>query len=87
METCLIKAGAKKAKLDLAEQYLVDCGYGYEGRQGWTIFSARGCNGAGVGSYTYFVTGNGGKLSHEFQYPYKSGHFECDASAPGRWIF
>ena len=26
-ETCMAKAGAPTAKLDLSEQYLVDCGY------------------------------------------------------------
>ena len=26
-ETCMAKAGAPIAKLDLSEQYLVDCGY------------------------------------------------------------
>ena len=66
-EATLIKAGAAKSGLDLAEQWLVDC----------KPAGANGCNGAGVTSYSMWMPKNG-NLMHENAYPYKaSATFQC----------
>jgi len=61
-ETCMAKAGAPTAKLDLSEQYLVDCGY--DGN------SMNGCKGAWLHAYTDWFAKNGGISPHEGSYPY-----------------
>merc|ERR1712045_192112 len=66
-EATLIKAGAAKSGLDLAEQWLVDC----------KPAGANGCNGASVTSYAKWMPKNG-NLMHENAYPYKaSATFQC----------
>merc|ERR1712002_442643 len=61
-ETCMAKAGAPTAKLDLSEQYLVDCGY--DGN------SMNGCKGAWLHAYTDWFSKDGGIAPHEGSYPY-----------------
>merc|ERR1712131_25836 len=58
----IAKAGAPTAKLDLSEQYLVDCGY--DGN------SMNGCKGAWLHAYTDWFAKNGGISPHEGSYPY-----------------
>merc|ERR1712241_756791 len=61
-ETCMAKAGAPTAKLDLSEQYLIDCGYDGNGMNG--------CKGAWLHAYTDWFAKNGGVSPHEGSYPY-----------------
>ena len=61
-ETCMAKAGAPTAKLDLSEQYLVDCGYDGD--------SMNGCKGAWLHAYTDWFAKDGGIAPHEGSYPY-----------------
>jgi len=61
-ETCMIKAGAPKEGLNLAEQYLIDCGY--DGK--WM----KACKGASSFAYSDWFVKNGGVSPHEAQYQY-----------------
>jgi len=63
-ETCMIKAGANKAGMDLSEQYLIDCGY--DGN------SMKACDGAWPSAYPKWFAGVGGQSPHEAEYPYKN---------------
>lgn len=59
----MLKAGARKSGLNLAEQYLVDCGY--DGNQ------MNACDGAVPHAYTKWFKGKGGMSPHEAQMLYK----------------
>jgi len=70
-ETCMAKAGAPTAKLDLSEQYLIDCGF----NKG----SMNACWGAWPTAYTDWFVNDGGVSPHEGSYPYlgKYPNFNC----------
>merc|ERR1711962_299468 len=70
-ETCMAKAGAPTAKLDLSEQYLIDCGF----NKG----SMNACWGAWPTAYTDWFVNDRGVSPHEGSYPYlgKYPNFNC----------
>merc|ERR1711992_260862 len=68
-ESSLLKAGAAKASLDLAEQWLVDC----------KPDGCNGCNGASLHGYQEYMAKEG-KLMHETGRPYLGKtEFQCPA--------
>ena len=76
----MVKAGAKKAGLDISEQHAVDCGYKQNG--------ANGCNGAQPGAYSKFYK-KVKKVMHEGHYPYTAKVGTCQAKSywnPGAYI-
>lgn len=62
-ESCMLKAGAPMKGLDLAEQYIIDCGY--DGDQ------MNACDGAVPHAYTKWFSDNKGKSPHEAKMLYK----------------
>lgn len=63
-ETCMAMAGAPMKGLDLAEQFLVDCGYNNG--------TMKGCVGAEPHSYTVLLLKKGkGRSPHEGHMPYR----------------
>ena len=80
----MIKAGAMKKGLNLAEQYLIDCAYMK------TISGAgqaRGCNGAHPMSYPKYMVSIGGHLPHENSYKYlgTSPKLNCKSAPKKMW--
>ena len=80
----MIKAGAMKKGLNLAEQYLIDCAYMK------TISGAgqaRGCNGAHPMSYPKYMVSIGGHLPHENSYKYlgKNPKLNCKSAPKKMW--
>jgi len=71
-ETCMLKAGAPKAGLDLSEQYVIDCGY--DGR------SMMACDGAWGPAYSRWLIKDGGVSPHEADYLYKNSEPIKDCS-------
>jgi len=79
-ETCMAKAGAPTSKLDLSEQYLVDCGFNGN--------SMNACWGAWPQAYTDWFVNDGGVSPHEGSYPYldKKPNLNCNkASRVRKW--
>jgi len=75
-ETCMAKAGAATAKLDLSEQYLIDCGY--------NAGSMNACWGAWPHAYTDWFANNGGVSPHEGHLPYLDKNPELNCRKAGR---
>merc|ERR1711962_1402808 len=61
-EVCMAKAGAPIKDLDLSEQHIIDCAYGYK--------RINGCHGALPWYYTEWFKNQGGQSLHEGDYPY-----------------
>jgi len=61
-EVCMAKAGAPIKNLDLSEQHIIDCAYGYK--------RINGCHGALPWYYTEWFKNQGGMSLHEGDYPY-----------------
>ena len=61
-EVCMAKAGAPNTNLDLSEQHIIDCAYGYK--------RINGCHGALPWYYTEWFKNQGGMSLHEGDYPY-----------------
>jgi len=81
VESCFAKKNALDATSDdLAEQYLVDCGYGYE----VDGFDAQGCDGAWPQAYFGFLANtNDGQHQNEASYPYTARDGNCKAQDSG----
>ena len=73
VESCMHKATGV-LPVDLSEQHLLDCAYGYGGTYGNYGLSNKGCNGGFPVLYNEWIykKHNGG-LANEAQYPYVSG--------------
>lgn len=66
IEACLMEASGRSDTPNLAEQYLVDCGYDPEN-------GGNGCNGAWPHAYLdYIVNRDTGEMTHEYADPYKN---------------
>ena len=77
-ETCMIKAGAPAANLDLSEQQLVDCAYDND--------QALGCQGAMLDAYpNWIVNENYGQVNHENNYPYLNSHPNLQCQNKPHW--
>ena len=80
----MIKAGAMKKGLNLAEQYLIDCAY-KKNIAGAGL--ARGCHGAHPMSYPKYMVSIGGNLPHENSYKYlgTSPKLNCKSAPKKMW--